>query len=198
MSLLMRSLLLSLLSLTLWPIAAPTTAAEGYLPAVMSPEGMTFPVARSSWYSVINFRDDWHAPRMRFYKGIGWVQDGVHEGNDIFAEPGTPIRAILGGRVEQLGWTFYSGWRVGVRGDDGRYWFYAHMRDFADGLAVGTRVESGAVLGEIGNTGYGAEEGHDNEFTYHLHLGIQEPSGVWVNPYPLLRRLYLRSVEATG
>ena len=177
----------------LWSSLAPGVASEGYLSPVFS-DGMTFPVARSSWYSVINFRNDWHAPRMRLIDGR-WVQVGVHEGNDIFAEPGTPIRAILGGRVEQLGWTFYSGWRVGVRGDDGRYWFYAHMRRFADGIAVGSRVEPGTILGEVGNTGYGYDPGHANEFTYHLHLGIQEPTGAWVNPYPLLKTLYLRSVN---
>ncbi|MGH2807946.1 MAG: M23 family metallopeptidase [Actinomycetota bacterium] len=177
--------------------AAPGIASEGYLRPVMSADGKTFPVARSSWYSVINFRNDWHAPRMRFYPGIGWIQDGFHEGNDIFAEPGTPIRAVLGGRVENLGWTFYSGWRVGVRGDDGRYWFYAHMRRFVPGLAIGSNLEAGTIIGEVGNTGYGEEPGHSNEFTYHLHIGIQEPSGEWVDPYPLMRKLYRRSVENT-
>ncbi len=172
----------------------PATASDGYLAPVMS-DGMTFPVARSNWYSVINFRNDWHAPRMRFYPGRGWIQDGVHEGNDIFAEPGTPIRAVLGGRVENIGWTFYSGWRVGIRGDDGRYWFYAHMHRFGTGMEPGARVEPGTILGEVGNTGYGEEPGHSNEFTYHLHLGIQEPSGEWVDPYPLMRDLYRRSVE---
>ena len=76
-----------------------------------------------------------------------------------------------------------------MRGDDGRYWFYAHMRRFGDGIAVGSRVEPGTILGEVGNTGYGSEPGHSNEFTYHLHLGIQEPSGTWVNPSPLLKTL---------
>jgi murein DD-endopeptidase MepM/ murein hydrolase activator NlpD len=181
------------LSVALLVMAGPTTAAEGYLTPVVTDEGMTFPVARSSWFSVINFTNDWHAPRMRFVNGR-WVQIGVHEGTDIFAEPGTPIRAILGGRVEQIGWTFYSGWRVGIRGTDGRYWFYAHMRRFAPGLQIGTPVAAGTVLGEVGNTGYGADPGHFDEFTYHLHIGIQEQSGVWSNPYPLIRKLYRESI----
>ncbi|MDQ3964283.1 MAG: M23 family metallopeptidase [Actinomycetota bacterium] len=151
--------------------------------------GMVFPVQRSSWYSVINLSDDWHAPRMRFIGGR-WRQVGVHEGNDIYAEPGTPIRAVLGGTIEQVGWTFYSGWRVGVRGSDGRYWFYAHMSDFAPGITVGRRVAAGAVLGRVGNTGYGEDPGHNDEFTYHLHLGVQDPGGAWLNPYPLMRALY--------
>jgi murein DD-endopeptidase MepM/ murein hydrolase activator NlpD len=158
-------------------------------------DGMVFPVARSTWYSVIGFRHDWHAPRMRLIGGR-WRQVGVHEGNDVFAEPGTPVRAISPGRVENLGWTFYSGWRVGIRGDDGRYWFYAHLRRFASGLAEGARVHAGAVLGEVGNTGYGEEPGHADEFTYHLHVGIQEANGTWVDPYPLLRELYEGTVKA--
>ena len=162
---------------------------------MINDDEMTFPVARSSWFSVINFSNDWHAPRMRYDPVTRrWVQDGFHEGTDVFAEPGTPIRAVLGGRVEQLGWTFYSGWRVGVRGDDGRYWFYAHMRRFSPGLSIGDRVGAGTVLGEVGNTGYGEEPGHFDEFTYHLHLGIQEPNGIWTNPYPIVKKLYRESV----
>ncbi len=176
-------------------VATPAAAepARSFLPPVVT-SGMTFPVARTGWYSVINFAHDWHDPRMRYVNGR-WRQIGVHEGNDVFAEPGTPIRAVLGGHVEAVGWTFYSGWRVGVRGDDGRYWFYAHMRRFAAGLGVGDRVEAGSQLGEVGNTGYGPEPGHADEFTYHLHLGIMEPSGEWTDPYPLLRRLYREAVR---
>jgi len=171
--------------------------ARGYRPPVtVSENQMTFPVARSRWYSVINFEDDWHAPRMRFFPALGrWKQVGVHEGNDIFAEPGTPIRAIRGGRVENLGWLFYSGWRVGIRGDDGRYWFYAHMSRFAPGLEIGDRVASGDKIGTVGNTGYGNRPGHKDEFTYHLHVGIQEADGRWVNPYPLMRALYKEAVR---
>jgi murein DD-endopeptidase MepM/ murein hydrolase activator NlpD len=177
---------------------AARTASDGggdWLPPV-AVDDMTFPVARSNWLSVINFRDDWHAPRMRLVGGR-WRQIGFHEGNDIFAEPGTPVRAILGGTVERVGWTFYSGWRVGVRGDDGRYWFYAHLKRFARGIQEGVPVSTGERIGYVGNTGYGAEPGHSGEFIYHLHVGIQEPGGTWVNPYPLMRRLYRAAVERT-
>ena len=176
-------------------LGLPADARGRYLAPVAADDGKVFPVARSDWYSVINFANDWHAPRMRFIDGK-WVQVGIHEGNDVFAEPGTPILSITGGRVEQIGWTFYSGWRVGVRGDDGRYWFYAHMRRFAAGLGIGARVEPGTRLGEVGNTGYGNSPGHNNEFIYHLHLGIQEPDGTWSNPYPLLKRLYRAAVRS--
>lgn len=168
------------------------TTPEGYLPP-MAIEGSVFPVARSDWFSVINFQDDWHAPRMRWVAGR-WAAAGVHEGTDILAEPGTPIRAMTPGQIENLGWLFYSGWRVGVRGDDGRYYFYAHMTRFASGLGIGDEVASGDIIGFVGNTGYGGV-GHHDEFTYHLHVGIQEPDGTWSNPFPLLRSIYQETVE---
>lgn len=166
---------------------------DGFL-APVPVGGRVFPVARSNWYSVINFADDWHEPRMRLVEGR-WRQVGLHEGTDIFAEPGTPVLAVAAGRVERLGWTFYSGWRVGIRDVQGRYWFYAHLRSFDPRIEPGRRVVAGTRLGEVGNTGYGRRPGHDGEFTHHLHLGIQLPSLRWTNPWPLLDRLYARTVQ---
>jgi len=166
--------------------AARADVAPGYVPP--EPRAKVFPVARSKWYSVINFSDDWLAPRMRFTSGR-WRQVGFHEGNDIFAEPRTPVRAITDGTVERAGWLFYSGWRIGIRGDDGRYWFYAHLAE-PPGVVVGQQVEAGQSIGLVGNTGYGQTPGHKDEFSAHLHVGIQEPSGEWVNPHPLMKRLY--------
>lgn len=176
---------LLLLSGSLVPNARGDDAFE---PPVLV-DNMVFPIARTDWYSEINFSDDWHAPRFRKIGGK-WRLAGRHEGNDVFAEPGTPVLAVAGGRVENIGWLFYSGWRVGIRGDDGRYWFYAHLRRYAPGLSAGDRVEPGTVLGEVGNTGYGNKPGHSGEFTYHLHIQIQGTDGTWVNPYPVMKRLY--------
>lgn len=186
------------LVLLLIVLAAPATGSVRPRPHYLAPvehAGMVFPLARSSWYSVINFTDDWHAPRMRLI-GTQWKQVGIHEGNDLFAEPGTPVRAVLGGTVERIGWTFYSGWRVGIRGSDGRYWFYAHLGRFAPGISAGSRVAAGTTIGFVGNTGYGNSPGHSGEFIYHLHIGIQEPDGTWTNPYPLMRSLYRAAVRS--
>lgn len=173
-------------------VPAPSGARAGFKEPVPS-EGMVFPVARSNWYSVISFTHDWHLPRLRKIEGR-WRLVGYHEGNDIFAEPGTPIHAVIGGRVEAAGWLFYSGWRVGIRGDDGRYWFYAHMEE-PPVVVTGQRVAAGDVIGAVGNTGYGEAPGHRDEFLPHLHLGISESGGTWTDPYPLLRRLYRRAVN---
>jgi murein DD-endopeptidase MepM/ murein hydrolase activator NlpD len=158
-------------------------------------DGFTFPVARTNWLSVIEMEDDWHDPRFRLIGGE-WQLVGVHEGNDIVAEEGTPILSMAAGRVEAVGWTFYSGTRVGVRGADGKYYFYAHMSRVADGIRVGAPVEPGTVLGAVGNTGYG-DPGHEDEFPPHLHVGIEGPGG-WENPFPLVRRLYQASVRVTS
>jgi murein DD-endopeptidase MepM/ murein hydrolase activator NlpD len=155
-------------------------------------DGMTFPVARSNWLSVIRFEEDWHEPRMRLIDGK-WRLVGFHEGNDISAEKGTPVLSMTPGRVEAVGWTFYSGTRVGVRGSDGRYYFYAHLSSTA--VTAGAPVQTGTVLGRVGNTGYGSP-GHEDEFPAHLHFGIQE-GAEWVNPYPLVARLYRQAVRVT-
>lgn len=168
----------------------PAAPPSYYRPVIV--DGMTFPVARSNWLSVIRFEEDWHEPRMRLIDGK-WHLVGFHEGNDISAEKGTPVLSVTPGTVEAVGWTFYSGTRVGVRGSDGRYYFYAHLSSTA--VRVGAPVQAGTVLGRVGNTGYGPP-GHEDEFPAHLHFGIQEGAG-WVNPYPLVARLYRHSVRAT-
>ena len=191
----MKRLALSVAALTTVASAVAPASSRGRYLEPRGAGGMVFPVARTDWYSVINFSNDWHAPRMRLVAGR-WRQVGVHEGTDIFAEPGTPVYAIAPGTVERVGWTFYSGWRVGIRDADGRYWFYAHLRSYPDDVWIGRRVSAGAVIGRVGNTGYGARPGHRDEFVHHLHVGIQSPDGAWLNPYPLLRRLYRAAVEA--
>ena len=163
-----------------------------YAPVVE--DGFTFPVARSNWLSVVQFDDDWHEPRFRLIGGK-WRLVGVHEGNDILAEEGTPVLSATSGRVEAVGWTFYSGTRVGVRGPDGRYYFYAHLSAVAPGIRAGAAVEPGTILGRVGNTGYGAP-GTEDRFPTHLHFGIEGPGG-WENPYPLVRRAYRLSVRVS-
>ena len=164
-----------------------------YRPVIV--DGLTFPVARANWLSVVEFRNDWHDPRFRLVGGR-WQLVGFHEGNDILAEEGTPVLSVTSGTVEAVGWTFYSGTRVGVRGTDGKYYFYAHLSRVAPGIEVGSPVEAGDVLGLVGNTGYGPP-GTEDEFFPHLHFGI-EGSGGWENPFPLVRELYRRSVAVAG
>jgi murein DD-endopeptidase MepM/ murein hydrolase activator NlpD len=171
---------------------AITLAPAYYRPVVTG--GKVFPVARSNYLSYLEFPNSWHAPRLRLIDGT-WQLVGVHEGIDIMSERGTPILSMTAGTVETAGWLFYSGTRVGVRGDDGRYYFYAHLSEIDPAIAVGVRVSPGTVLGRVGNTGYG-EPGHRDEFPPHLHFGIQA-GDQWVDPYPTLVSLYTAMVAAT-
>jgi murein DD-endopeptidase MepM/ murein hydrolase activator NlpD len=183
------------------PARAATIAAGGqgipFKPAYFRPvivDGKAFPVARSNFLSLLAVPNNWHAPRLRLIDGE-WKLVGLHEGIDISAERGTPVVSMTPGIVENAGWSFYSGTRVGVRGDDGRYYLYAHLSIVASGAGPGARVEAGSLLGLIGNTGYGPE-GHRDEFPPHLHFGILAGSE-WVNPYPTLRALYEETIRVT-
>lgn len=156
-------------------------------------EGKAFPVLLPIDGRWLNWRDTYGAPRMRLIGGV-WKQVGVHQGIDIFAERGSPVVSIGQGTVENVGWTFYSGWRVGVRGADGRYYFYAHLlQRFGPGIGQGAHVSAGQLLGNLGSSGYGPE-GTSEEFPPHLHFGLQERSGNWSNPQEMLKRLYETSV----
>lgn len=131
-----------------------------------------------------------------------------HLGHDMMAAVGTPVIAVEGGVVENLGWNQYGGWRVGIRSADGlRYHYYAHLRKdrpFAQGLAVGKTVRAGDVIGYVGRTGYSAKENVNGIEQSHLHYGLQiifdesqkEGNGeIWVDVYQLCRLLRSRQCE---
>jgi murein DD-endopeptidase MepM/ murein hydrolase activator NlpD len=121
---------------------------------------------------------DWDA---RFGSARGEHQ---HEGQDVFAEPGTPVVAIRAGRVVE-------------RGDDGgrgnyvaffspavdRTYVYLHMLRPA-AVREGARVEAGERLGAVGCTG--------SCWGNHLHVEVRRGRGTTgrpLDPLPLLRRL---------
>ncbi|KGP76594.1 metalloendopeptidase [Desulfosporosinus sp. Tol-M] len=103
-----------------------------------------------------------------------------HEGTDLFSKEGTPIVSICRGRVEQLGWNRLGGERVGIRGDDGNYYYYAHLQYISPALVKGQQVQAGDPLGTMGHTGDALTTPD------HLHFGIELPNGQWINPYPFL------------
>ncbi len=125
-----------------------------------------------------------------------------HLGHDMMGRIGTPIIAVEGGTVEALGWNQYGGWRIGIRSNDmKRYYYYAHLRQnypYVEGLKEGDTVNAGDVIGYMGHTGYSAKENVNNIDSVHLHFGIQlifdesQKDGnteIWINPYNLVRFL---------
>lgn len=188
---LLALLLVAMASAMAMPRPAVASVSRWH-PAEIS-QGKAFPILLPADGRWLNWRNTYGAPRMRLVDGT-WQQVGIHQGIDIFAERGSPIVSITAGTVENVGWTFYSGYRVGVRGTDGAYYFYAHMLPtFANGIAAGARVLAGQTLGYLGSSGYGPE-GTAEEFPPHLHFGLQK-SG-WVNPDAMLVDLYSKAVQA--
>lgn len=107
----------------------------------------------------------------------------VHEGIDIFADRGTPVHAVASGTVVGGFSNRLGGTVVRIEGDDGRYYYYAHLvADSVRGLRPGQHVAAGEVIGQVGNTGDAAGT------SPHLHLQIRE-NGEWINPYDVLRPL---------
>jgi murein DD-endopeptidase MepM/ murein hydrolase activator NlpD len=140
---------------------------------------------------ILNKYTYYHPDKYRFpVIGTTWFEDSFgadreggkrrHEGTDLFAKEGTPIVSICGGKVEQLGWNRLGGERVGIRGDDGNYYYYAHLQYISTSLVKGKRVEEGWALGTMGHTGVALTTPD------HLHFGIELPNGQWINPYPFL------------
>ncbi|MBE3549905.1 MAG: Cell wall endopeptidase, family M23/M37 [Brockia lithotrophica] len=113
----------------------------------------------------------------------------IHEGVDIFAPYGTPVRAATYGYVEVVGWNRLGGWRVGIRDLQNFYHYYAHLSGFAKGIEVGKAVAPGEILGYVGSSGYGPP-GTQGKFPPHLHYGLYRWNGrveYAVDPAPHLR-----------
>ena len=100
-----------------------------------------------------------------------------HLGHDMMAAVGTPVIAVESGRVECMGWNRYGGWRIGIRSEDNkRYWYYAHLRQnrpFAENLKEGDTVKAGDVIGYVGRTGYSDTENTNGITESHLHIGLE-------------------------
>lgn len=139
-----------------------------------------FPVSLSHNYT---YRSTWGDRR-----GFGGLR--IHEGTDIFAGYGTPVKSTTYGVVEMKGWNLYGGWRVGIRDIYNIYHYYAHLNGYADDLKVGQVVKPGDVIGSVGSSGYGPP-GTSGKFPPHLHYGMYKDNGYseWsFDPYPYLRK----------
>lgn len=99
-----------------------------------------------------------------------------HRGLDIKTQSGVPVIAAANGTVVKVGRDAYLGKLVEIRHEALLYkTLYAHLKGYADGLAVGQKVKRGQVIGYVGNTGRSTGA--------HLHYGVYDlKKKVWVNP----------------
>lgn len=139
-----------------------------------------FPVDTNYNYS---YRSTWGDRR-----GFGGLR--IHEGTDIFADYGTPVKSTTYGVVELKGWNLYGGWRIGIRDIFNIYHYYAHLSSYNDNIQVGDVVKPGIILGKVGSTGYGPP-GTSGKFPPHLHYGMYKDNGYseWsFDPFPYLNK----------
>jgi murein DD-endopeptidase MepM/ murein hydrolase activator NlpD len=113
------------------------------------------------------------------YPSFGDPRSGgrLHEGVDIMAPRGTPVRAAAPGFVVRVNPEAIS---VTIVGDGGIQYFYTHFDSLPQGLEEGQRVDVDTVIGFVGNTGNAAATAP------HLHFGVSYGGlGEWCGWHPL-------------
>src|SRR4029077_7073236 len=144
--------------------AAKGTPPGAHGQATMMQVAAPFPLAGSASY-----RDDWGEPRTT-------PCPHLHQGNDIFANFGTPFVAPEGGVVARYGFESVGGNSAYFMGDDGYGLYGAHLQGFAPGLRIGSHVDAGTLLGFVGNTGDAAGGSPPR------HFQLLPPGHAWSAP----------------
>jgi hypothetical protein len=126
-----------------------------------------FPIAGyASWH------DDWLEPR--------FSADGsfhFHQGNDLVADCGLPIRAPTDGVLTE-GADPGGGFTVVVTQADGTYYYMAHLSAYVLGVVSGQHVRTGDVIGFVGRSG--------DATGCHVHFEIHPLGGPAVDPKPFV------------
>lgn len=99
-----------------------------------------------------------------------------HNGVDWAAPTGTPIKAVAGGKVSRANFSSSYGNIVYIDHPGGAHSRYAHMNAFADGIALGTAVQAGQVIGYVGTTG--RSTGPHLHFELHLNGQPVDPLAI--------------------
>jgi len=96
-------------------------------------------------------------------------KSGFHNGIDIAAGYGSPIRAALDGEIRAMGNTdsycpggAYGRW-IAIRHDNNLTTLYAHLSTFGK-YGIGDMVKTGDIIGYEGSSGYSTGS--------HLHFGV--------------------------
>ena len=134
---------------------------------------LTMPVEGLAREKVVS---TWHARR---------GQSRRHEGVDLFAPRGTPVRSATRGVVWRVGEDALGGRVVSVVGEGRALYYYAHLDTWAAGLRPGDEVQPGALLGTVGNTG------NARTTPPHLHFGVYRVGLAGArptDPAPLLQK----------
>ncbi len=116
------------------------------------------------------FVDTWGAPRSG---------GRTHQGVDLLAERGTPVRAIHEGVLFRVDVGGLGGLYIWLRAPWGDEYYYAHLEGFGPGIGTGIWVSQGDLIGYVGTSG------NSPDYIPHLHFEYHPGGGRAVNPYPL-------------
>lgn len=117
-----------------------------------------------------SFIDSWGYPRSGGRK---------HKGVDMFAPRGTPVVAVVDGRIK-FSSNSLGGRSTHLYADNGTVYYYTHLDGHPNNITSGQRVTRGTIVGYVGNTG------NARYTSPHNHFEIR-PNGKAVNPYPTVR-----------
>jgi murein DD-endopeptidase MepM/ murein hydrolase activator NlpD len=99
-----------------------------------------------------------------------------HTGIDLASPVGTPVKAILDGRIAVTGFSPVFGNYIIITHDAGFQSLYGHLSYI--GVSRGALVTQGMIIGKVGTTGYSTGP--------HLHLSIYK-YGKMIDPLSVLK-----------
>lgn len=113
---------------------------------------------------------------------FGECRDGcsrLHQGVDIMADEGLPIRAVVDGVLTRRSQTNFYGWTLLDEQTDTVYRYFHNTAD-ANGFEVGDRVKRGDIIGFVGDTG-------TSPGNFHLHFEYR-PNNIPADCFSMLQR----------
>jgi len=113
--------------------------------------------------------------KMKVGRGFGRDNGRMHNGIDLLAPKGTPVRATADGRCILAGEQSGHGKVVIIEHAAGLSTLYSHLSERK--VKQGQRVRQGDKIGEVGKTG--------NATTFHLHYEVRR-DGKPIDPRPYL------------
>lgn len=145
------------------------------------------PDAQTSCKWEKDFSFGWPIERSKFWissrfgpRNMGKLGWRFHAGVDMAANRGTPVLASASGIVVQSGWLGGYGKCIVVMHNKKYKTRYAHLSKRY--VEVGEKVERGAVIGAVGDTGFVKKKGVDAS---HLHFEVYS-FGRHINPLSVL------------
>ncbi len=111
----------------------------------------------------------------------------IHGGLDIRGKKGTPVRALVGGKIALS--RLNGGWgeNVIVETIDGYMHWYAHFTTRA--VKVGDFVKAEDLLGTLGTTGFSTGP--------HLHYEVRNKGGKLIDPFSLYQNTMPQEYQPT-